>query len=87
MSVLDLERLPEAEVNKRLGERGRDMVAKGVDVVVLGCAGMVGLDKVVREWCGPGIVVLDPVTSALEMAHSLLALKAKTAKVGIYANA
>jgi allantoin racemase len=87
MSVLDLEHLEETDVHQRLAQQAQKMVARGVDVIVLGCAGMVGLDTVVSNACGPGVVVIDPVKAALEMAHSLLALKTPTAKVGIYANA
>lgn len=89
LSVLDLEDLPREQVMDRLCEVARVELQdrRGADVIVLGCAGMVGLERAVREACQPGMVVLDPVRCALEMCLSLLRMGGKTSKLGIYAPA
>jgi allantoin racemase len=89
LSVLDLEDLPRDKVVQRLCDVAREELQdrRGADVIVLGCAGMVGLDVAVRDACQRGMVVLDPVRCALEMCISLIRMDIKTSKIGIYAPA
>jgi allantoin racemase len=85
LSVLELEELPKEEVQKKIGQMALRMVReKEVDVILLGCAGMVGLDRVVQNWVGSGVTVVDPVMSGVEMALSLARMRLKTAKAGRY---
>ena len=89
LRVLELESLPREQVLHTLGRKAReDLVERaGSDVIVLGCAGMAGLENEVRQQCGPGVVVLDPVRCRLELCAAALRLDAATAKVGVYAPA
>lgn len=89
LSVLDLERLPRPQVLARLCEGAREelQARRGADVLVLGCAGMVGLDAAIRAACRPGTVVLDPVRCGVEFCAALLRMHAGTSKTGIYARA
>lgn len=87
LRVLELESLPRKQVLQTLGRIAReDLVEReGSDVIVLGCAGMAGLEEAVREQCGPGVVVLDPVRCGVEMCVAAWRLGASTAKAGLYA--
>lgn len=84
LSVLELESLPKATVMERLQEGARTLRERGADVIILGCAGMVGLAQVIAKE-GKGVTVLDPVQCAVEMCQSLVRMGATTSKVGVYA--
>ncbi|MCL8010679.1 aspartate/glutamate racemase family protein [Streptomyces sp. AS02] len=61
-------------------ERARDA---GAEVLVLGCAGMTGLQRVVGEKLG--VPVVDGVAAAVRLAESLVALGLTTSRAGGYA--
>ncbi len=61
-------------------ERAR---AAGAEVLVLGCAGMTGLQRVVGEKLG--LPVVDGVAAAVKLAESLVALGLTTSREGSYA--
>ena len=66
MAVLDLDRLPRDEVCRRLAEEARRAVEDdGAEVIVLGCAGMAGLEQVVAETTG--VPVVDAVWAGVIM--------------------
>jgi len=44
----------------------------GVGVVVLGCAGMVGMEEWVREECGEGVRVVDGVKAGVGILQGLV---------------
>jgi len=85
-STSELHDLPPDEVKKVLGEISRDVLVKqrNADAIILGCAGMAGLEAAITEKCGEGIVVIDPVKAGLELAQTLLRLGVKTSKKGMY---
>ncbi|BEJ16952.1 hypothetical protein CspHIS471_0603530 [Cutaneotrichosporon sp. HIS471] len=89
LAVLDLEELPRSSVIKVLCTAAADVLQdrRGADVIILGCAGMVGLETAIADSCQLGLVVLDPVRCGLELCLSLMRMGAKTSKVGIYAPA
>ncbi|WP_329116577.1 aspartate/glutamate racemase family protein [Streptomyces sp. NBC_01465] len=62
------------------GERARDA---GAEVLVLGCAGMTGLQATVGAMLG--MPVVDGVAAAVRLAESLVALGLTTSRVGAYA--
>ncbi|MFD9958603.1 aspartate/glutamate racemase family protein [Amycolatopsis sp. NPDC058986] len=62
------------------GRRARDA---GAEVLVLGCAGMTGLDR--RIGAMLDIPVIDGVTAAVRLAESLVALGLRTSRAGSYA--
>ncbi|ANS64525.1 asp/Glu racemase [Streptomyces lincolnensis] len=57
--------------------------AAGAEVLVLGCAGMTGLQRVVGEKLG--LPVVDGVAAAVKLAESLVALGLTTSRAGSYA--
>ena len=57
--------------------------AAGAEVLVLGCAGMTGLQRVVGEKLG--LPVVDGVGAAVRLAESLVALRLTTSRAGAYA--
>ncbi|MFE0476628.1 aspartate/glutamate racemase family protein [Streptomyces sp. NPDC058947] len=57
--------------------------AAGAEVLVLGCAGMTGLQRVVAEKLG--LPVVDGVAAAVRLAESLVALGLTTSRAGSYA--
>ncbi|MFI6010534.1 aspartate/glutamate racemase family protein [Streptomyces sp. NPDC051243] len=61
-------------------ERARDA---GAEVLVLGCAGMTGLQRAVGEKLG--VPVVDGVAAAVKLAESLVALGLTTSRAGGYA--
>ncbi|MFE0176482.1 aspartate/glutamate racemase family protein [Streptomyces sp. NPDC059002] len=61
-------------------ERARDA---GAEVLVLGCAGMTGLQRAVGEKLG--MPVVDGVAAAVRLAESLVGLGLTTSRVGGYA--
>ena len=77
----ELHTAPEEEVRQRMVEATvRQVKDKDVCVVVLGCAGMAGMDKIVREACmkelgdedGQKVVIVDGVKGAIAMADGML---------------
>jgi allantoin racemase len=81
LGVLDLgdpDRTQEAFV--AAAERVR---AAGAEVLVLGCAGMTGLQRVVGEKLG--LPVVDGVGAAVKLAESLVELGLSTSRAGGYA--
>jgi len=62
------------------GRRARDA---GAEVLVLGCAGMTGLDRRISAMLD--IPVIDGVAAAVRLAESLVALNLKTSRAGSYA--
>ncbi|MGI5425109.1 aspartate/glutamate racemase family protein [Streptomyces sp. CA-179760] len=59
--------------------------AAGAEVLVLGCAGMTGLQRAVGEKLG--LPVVDGVAAAVKLAESLVALGLATSRTGSYAEA
>lgn len=57
--------------------------AAGAEVLVLGCAGMTGLQRLVGEKLG--LPVVDGVAAAVKLAESLVALGLTTSRAGSYA--
>jgi allantoin racemase len=64
----------------RAAERARDA---GAEVLVLGCAGMTGLQRAVGEKLG--LPVVDGVGAAVKLAESLVSLGLTTSRAGSYA--
>ncbi|MBB1160252.1 MULTISPECIES: aspartate/glutamate racemase family protein [Amycolatopsis] len=62
------------------GLRARDA---GAEVLVLGCAGMTGLDRTMSAMLD--VPVIDGVAAAVRLAESLVALGLRTSRAGSYA--
>lgn len=65
-----------------LARKGRELISRGSDSIVLGCAGFAGLDEKLEALLG--VPVIDGVTSAVVLAESLVRLGKRTSKVGPY---
>lgn len=77
----ELHTAPEEEVRQRMVDATvRQVKDKDVCVIILGCAGMAGMDKIVSEACvkelgeedGQKVVIVDGVKAAIAMADGVL---------------
>jgi allantoin racemase len=83
MTVAETEAEP-ARTKARILEVARQAVEEdGAEVLVLGCAGMVGYAHDVER--ALGVVVLDPTTVAFKIAESLVDVGVTHCKRGLYA--
>jgi allantoin racemase len=83
LAVLDLERLPEEIVHKRLAEEAQRAVEQDhAEVILLGCAGMAGLQESVATACG--VPVVDPVWAGVILVGELARAGARTSKRNLY---
>lgn len=83
MPVLEMDANPE-KAKARILELSREAVEEeGVEVIVLGCAGLTGYaEDVEREL---GVVVLDPTSVALKIAEALVDLGVTHSKIARFA--
>jgi Asp/Glu/hydantoin racemase len=87
LSAIELHEKPAEEVERRMIEATRQLVRKngnqnenGVGVVCLGCAGMAGMEKMIRAACiqelglveGSKIRIVDGVRSGVHMVEGLI---------------
>lgn len=72
LGVLEIHELPPTEVTNRLVGCAREAVAKGATSIILGCAGLSGLDEAIREAVGKHIPVIDSVVAGTEMLTGLV---------------
>jgi allantoin racemase len=83
MAVLDLDRLPREEVCQRLAEEARRAVEDDqAEVIILGCAGMAGLQSAVER--ATDVPVVDAVWSGVIMTGALARGGARTSKRNLY---
>lgn len=83
MAVLDLERLPADQVRRRLAEEARTAVVEdGAEVIILGCAGMAGLEEAVAA--AAGVPVIDAVRAGVTVVGALARSGARTSKHNLY---
>lgn len=79
--VLDLhESVDETAV--AMAAEARALLDAGADVIVLGCAGMAGLDRALERLIG--VPVVDGITAAVGFAESLVKSGLRTSKSGPY---
>ncbi len=84
LAVLDLERLPAAEVIARICQEARKAVeVDGADVVCLGCAGMAGLKEAVSEVTS--VPVIDGVRAGIALLTGLALSGMRTSPRRLYA--
>ncbi|WP_328610982.1 aspartate/glutamate racemase family protein [Amycolatopsis sp. NBC_00345] len=81
LGVLDLR--DERRTESALLTAARRVRDAGAEVLVLGCAGMTGLDRRISTMLD--IPVVDGVAAAVRLAESLVALKLTTSRAGSYA--
>src|SRR5579871_3334485 len=84
LAVLDLDRLPHAEVLQRIAAEAEQAVTHdGAEVIVLGCAGMAGLQQAVAERVS--VPVVDAVIAGVSQVAALALTAARTSKQKQYA--
>ena len=82
LSVLDLEEKSPQEVEEMLLLAGEKAVARGAEVICLGCAGMAGLaEKLEAKLHLP---VVDPIAATVKLAEALIYQSLSTSKIGAY---
>jgi allantoin racemase len=83
LAVLDLDRLPAEQVCSRLADEARLAVeSDGAEVILLGCAGMAGLQESVST--ATGVPVVDAVWAGVIMTGALALGGARTSKRNLY---
>jgi allantoin racemase len=83
LAVLDLDRLPAEQVRARLAEEARAAVEQdGAEVILLGCAGMAGLQETVAS--AANVPVVDPVQAGVTLVGALARSGARTSKRNRY---
>jgi allantoin racemase len=83
LAVLDLDRLPAADVCARLAAEASAAVEHdGAEVILLGCAGMAGLQELVAATVG--VPVVDAVWAGVIMTGALARAGARTSKRNRY---
>ncbi|MFJ4002483.1 aspartate/glutamate racemase family protein [Streptomyces sp. NPDC090023] len=82
LGVLDLAADPTRTESAFLSAAARAHAA-GAEVLVLGCAGMTGLQRTLSEKLG--LPVVDGVAAAVKLAESLVTLALTTSRAGSYA--
>jgi allantoin racemase len=84
MSVLEMDAEPQRARSRIIEVAGAAVREDGAEVIILGCAGLAGYSaEIEREL---GVTVVDPSPVALKMAETLVALKLKHSKRGLYAS-
>lgn len=72
MDVLGLHEASPEFVKSKFGEATKEAVEGGARTLILGCAGMSGMDAAVKSHCPSNVRVLDAVVSGCEMVVGLL---------------
>ena len=73
LSATELHTTPKAEVDKRMKDATKRLLSRKARAICLGCAGMAGMDRTVREACieqlgeedGRRILIIDGAVSGL----------------------
>ena len=71
LGVLELESKPRDEVEQRIKECALPLIAKGAKCIILGCAGMVPLEKVLREVLPTNVELIDGVRFGVYLLEGL----------------
>ncbi|HEY2596713.1 MAG TPA: aspartate/glutamate racemase family protein [Chloroflexota bacterium] len=83
LAVLDLDRLPHQAVLERLAQQAELAIAHdGAEVIVLGCAGMAGLQDAVAQRVH--VPVIDAVAAGVSLVAALANAGARTSKRNLY---
>ncbi|MEV5967618.1 aspartate/glutamate racemase family protein [Kribbella sp. NPDC051952] len=83
LSVLELEKDPDRAVEAIVEQALTAVEGDRAEVICLGCGGMAGLDRRIKE--ATGVPVVDGVAAAVTLAESLVRLGLTTSKVRTYA--
>jgi allantoin racemase len=82
LSVVDVDKMSEEEVLKPLIKAGEQARMKGAEVLILGCAGLVGYDEKLSKKIN--LPVIDPVKAGVKLAESILKMGLTTSRAGLF---
>ncbi|ERT01895.1 uncharacterized protein SPSK_05127 [Sporothrix schenckii 1099-18] len=71
-------------VNQSIFTAAQSLVAKGAEVLTLGCAGMTPLKLAVEAAVGPDVTVVDGVLAGVQHLSGIVRVGSRTAKIGLY---
>ena len=75
------------QVQRAMAEAARKLVEEDhCDIIILGCAGMVGLEQSVREAVGNRVTIIDGVVAGVHMLAGLIHSGQQTSTAGAYGN-
>jgi allantoin racemase len=83
MSVLEMDANPEKAKGRILELARKAVEEEGVEVIILGCAGLAGYSEDIERELG--VVVLDPTSVALKVAEAMVDLGLRHSKIGRFA--
>ncbi|RPD57942.1 hypothetical protein L226DRAFT_538889 [Lentinus tigrinus ALCF2SS1-7] len=73
MSALELHELPAERVAERIAAAAERLVARGARTLIMGCAGMSGMEDAVRAGCGgESVQIVDAVRSGVTVLEGLV---------------
>jgi Asp/Glu/hydantoin racemase len=83
LSAVELHTTSKAEVDRRMKDATKRLLSRNARAICLGCAGMAGMDRTVREACiehlgeedGSRIIIVDGVVSGLNYLQGMLRAK------------
>jgi Asp/Glu/hydantoin racemase len=83
LNATELHTTSRAEVDRRMKDATKRLLSRGARAICLGCAGMAGMDRTVREACiehlgendGRRIMIIDGVVSGLNYLQGMLRAK------------
>jgi Asp/Glu/hydantoin racemase len=84
LDATDLHDMPGDVVRNKIKEATRSLVAQGegnLKVVILGCAGMAGMDEWVREEAEEDVTVVDPVKAGVAVLQGLIRCSFRTGSI------
>lgn len=87
LGVLELESKSKEEVESIMCSVAQRLIAKGADILVLGCAGMTNIRITVQNNVGEDVGVLDGVEHGIHQLIGLVRLGTKTSKARLYKSA
>jgi len=75
LSAIELHSVPREEVHRRIAQASADLVENGARVILLGCAGMSGMEEAVRAEAqsrGIEVIVIDGVRAGVVLLEGLV---------------
>ncbi|ODQ66184.1 hypothetical protein NADFUDRAFT_40833 [Nadsonia fulvescens var. elongata DSM 6958] len=75
LGVLELHDAPKELVRKKISEAAQKAVGNGANIICLGCAGMSGMEDIVKEAVGNKIRVIDGVQAGAEILVGIVRSK------------
>lgn len=73
------------QVQRAMAEAAKKLVTEdNCDIIILGCAGMSGLEQTIREAVGPKVTIVDGVVAGVHMLAGLIHSGQQTSNAGAY---